>query len=291
MTAAANPPGKPRIRPAESKDFEQICALMRRELNDAFSVQQWMQLFSHHWSGSPHYGYLMETDVGQIVGFMGAILAERVIDGRQRIVCNLTSWCVEQAYRGEGGLMLLMPYLRKSDWIVTTLTPAPVVVEIFEKVGFRYYDQERLILPALWNLGLSMLAPLRMTRGEKLVTALTPEENKLLADHLPHGCKGYLFQSGERRLFLITRRRRMRGIPLSEILHSSDPGLLAARLERIKLALMVNEGSLGLLCDGRFIARGIRLAVRIRRTAMLRARDYDGHSLDNLYTERVLLPV
>ncbi len=280
---------KTRIRAVTPADFAAICALMRKELTDAFSDAQWMRIFDHNWSAPPHYGHLMETDDGRVVGFIGAIVAQRPIDGELRTVCNLTSWCVDEHYRGEGGLMLLMPYLRKNDWIVTTLTPAPVVVELFDKMGFKYYDHERLVLPAFWNLGFDF-APLHVTAKDALRAKLTADEARMLADHEPHGCRGYLFEAGGRRLFLITKTLAKRGIPFSEILHCSDPAFLGRRLERIKLAVMRRDGTLGVMCDGRFVG-GRPRAIRLRRVAMLRARNHDGHSLDNLYTERVLLPV
>lgn len=291
ITTPDTPRVKTRIRAAETTDLNTICALLRQELPGQFSSAQWMQLFEHNWSRPPYYGHVLATDDNRIVGFIGAIVVERRIDGMPQTLCNLTSWCVQQDFRGDGGLMMLMPYLRRNDWTITTITPAPIVVELFEKLGFKYYDSEKLILPALWNLRPGDLRPLRVIAGSAVLAALAGDERQMLEDHLPHGCNGYLFEAGGQRAFFITKKRNKRGMPLTEILHCGNPGFFGERLERIKLGLMVRERTLGIMCDGRMIQHRRPWAIRLKRVAMIRSKQIDGLRLDNLYTERVLLPV
>jgi hypothetical protein len=81
----------------------------------------------------------------------------------------------------------------------------------------------------------------------------------LLRDHAPHGCRGYLMNTDGARAFIITQPSRLRRLPMlgvNEILHLSDPAVVARLCGWLKRAIMRAERSVLLRYDSRLLGVG-----------------------------------
>src|ERR1700730_11928855 len=85
---------------------------------------KWEGLFNYAWKLEAFpYGYAV-LDGERIVAFIGTIFSERIVDGRKRICCNMTTWLVEEAYRPRMlARLLLNPIFKMADVLITSLSP------------------------------------------------------------------------------------------------------------------------------------------------------------------------
>ena len=61
-----------------------------------------------------------------MVGGIGAIYSERPVHGRTERFCNITSWCVQDAFRAQS-MRLAMALTSQDGFHFTDLTPTAVV--------------------------------------------------------------------------------------------------------------------------------------------------------------------
>ncbi|MGL6340490.1 MAG: GNAT family N-acetyltransferase, partial [Waterburya sp.] len=98
--------------------FPQFYPLLK-EINPQLTEAEWYNVFAHQWYPEEKfcgYGLFDETE---IVGFLGLIFSQRIINGQLENFCNLTSWIVKEPYRGRGiSLFLALRKLMK-DYTIT----------------------------------------------------------------------------------------------------------------------------------------------------------------------------
>jgi fatty-acyl-CoA synthase len=286
----------PDIRPATPADIDPLC----RFLHQAFTgvpLPAWRRLFDYPWlNDKPDLGHLL-TAGNEIVGFLGAIYASRKIRGKTGVVCNLTSWYVLPQYRGRG-VELLDAAIRKEHVTFTALTPAPAVILMLEAMGFARLNTRRIqLLPLLHGDTLREPGVLISFDPERVRRSLDDEQRLIFDDHARYDCLLLSATIGSEHAFLVVKRRTGwlrssdRGkIPYSEILHCSNPTLLARHLERVKLAILRRQRTLRLVCDEGLFPEKPR-GWSFGRAQLYRSSQFTASELDKLYSELVLLPV
>lgn len=79
---------------------------------------------------------------GKLVGHIGTICSRRDIGGRQKRICNITSWMVLPAYRRSS--MRLLRAIRAiraiPDCTITDFTSSKTVCVILESLGFNLLE-------------------------------------------------------------------------------------------------------------------------------------------------------
>ncbi len=241
----------------------------------------------------------MLMDDEQVVGFVATTFSElATIRGEKaKRFCNMSSWIVKDAYRGQS-LALLSNILARRGLTITNLSPTPQVLKICQKLGFKTLDKsERIILPspapALWR-NVEVLTDRRAIEG-----ALRGEPLKILRDHqLPHN-RHALVCAPEGSCHVVMNRtwKTLKGklrLPMGRVHHVSAPDLFVRYLDRLDavgdrthfrvVALVVDELALG--------RRSIWHSIRRPggpRTGAFRSDEVGEHDIDGLYSEAVLL--
>jgi hypothetical protein len=163
--------------------------LMRgfRKRTRAFWIRAFRRLSEHPTPpGFPKYGYLLEVN-GVPVGVVLLIFTSIVVDGEERIRCNISSWYAEPLFRVYASLLCsgIM-----SDKRVTyfNITPNTHTWPILDIQGFeRYCDGRFITLP-------TVVARAEVTRVSIVTSAasseidLPPHELELLLAHAKYGC-------------------------------------------------------------------------------------------------------
>ncbi len=127
--------------------FEDVHALLRRFHNHAMSKEDWRRmLFQYPWPAEDDNRGHVLLDGARVVGFLGALLSTREIDGRKERFCNLSSWIVLEAYRARS-LSLLAPILRLEDHTIVCATPSPTAHRLFVRTGHKVLEDRVLLLP------------------------------------------------------------------------------------------------------------------------------------------------
>src|SRR5215831_10514346 len=111
------------IRPAQAADIEPVCKLLHEQMSAKFSLDRWRRLMTYRWlDEKPDFGRVAFVD-GRLVGFVGMVYANRVLDGRPHRVVNICAWYLKKAHRKAGfGFELMRSAIADDTMSYTILT-------------------------------------------------------------------------------------------------------------------------------------------------------------------------
>lgn len=167
----------------------------------------------------PRFGYMLEHD-GDPVGVILMIFSRW---GAAGIRCNISSWHVDEKFRGYASL-LIAAAVRHRDVVYVNISPAAHTWRVIEAQGFtRYCDGQLLAFPALSSwVPRARARPFDPRRGYG--DALTDDERAMLAAHVESGCLAFVVN--EKRAahpFVFLKRRMLRGlIPTLQLIYCRD---------------------------------------------------------------------
>jgi hypothetical protein len=165
----------------------------------------------------PQFGYLLQCG-GTPVGVVLTIGSVRPPGEKPAVLCNLSSWYVEPAFRAYAPL-LISAALRHKGVTFVNVSPAPHTVPIVEVQGFtRYSDGQFVAVPALAR------APgveVRLQEGDEAPKAPhDPLELELMRAHRAFGCIAIWAVTPERAFpFVFLPRRVNVAIPCAELVY------------------------------------------------------------------------
>jgi len=287
------------VRPTTPADTAEICDLL--EHGFGIAADSWRPLCTTNWLPDYPRGFVV-TDGGRIVGHVGTIYVEREINGKTGIVCNHSGFYVAPAYRGHGlGATLSAAASGDERITYTSLTPAPVTQRVLEAAGWATLDRHMLLFPPGLNAETLWQSRVDVDVNDRTVRAsLGQAERRIYDDHAPYDCLHMTARDAGGTAYLVVKRRvvkrRLRRvawsarIPFSQILYCSAPDVLARNLERIKLAIMWQQKTLGIAMNERLFPKAPR-AIRREDIAQYRSAVFTPNELDLLYSEFVLLDI
>lgn len=136
---------KPEILPITSADLPEVGVFLNAHLAPGRSAQAWAEGLATHWRGErPNHGFLLR-DGGRIVGTICAYYAEREIDGRTVNTCNITSWCVLDAYR-KLSMKLALAVVNQPGYHYTDFSPTAVVSGVLRFLNFRALPEAQVVV-------------------------------------------------------------------------------------------------------------------------------------------------
>ena len=116
------------VKQVDLSAFDRFYPLLK-ELNSQLTEQEWYDVFNHQWHPERKGCGFGLFDGSEMVGFLGFIFSQRIINGQVEDFCNLTSWIVKEAYRGHG-ISLILSLRKLTDCTITDLSPTEGVVAI-----------------------------------------------------------------------------------------------------------------------------------------------------------------
>ena len=260
----------------------------------------WDGLFNYSWkmAGYP-YGYAI-LDQDKVAAFVGTIFSERISDGERSVVCNLTTWYVEDAYRHQRlGLLVLKPILARENLFITSLTPGEATRRILEQLGFQLLEGEQIVVPILPE----MTSFLRKRRTGVSISFdkaqirehLNPPERRILEDHSNLACRQFLIneESTGRHCYGVATttplgRFQFLNAQWLNLCYLSDPPLFARNFRFIARDLWLEGRFVLLRYDARLLpSRVSRMESRKPKTRQFKSARSSSPTLDNLYSELV----
>jgi len=172
----------PSIEPIQDSDLLPFCQFLTENLSSARTAEQWASAFQQNWGvEKPNNGFLLR-DGGVIVGGIGAIYAERIIRGQPERFCNITSWCVLEAYRAQS-MRLAMAVVSQPGFHFTDLTPTEVVSKTLQFLKFKPMNERNALWPNFpWPF--SIVSRVRViTDADAIAEVLPPDAAKVFQDH------------------------------------------------------------------------------------------------------------
>jgi hypothetical protein len=287
---ALDPRSGIRVRSIDKAEIPAVAAFLHAAVDARRSVAQWRALFAYDWPGvKPDHGFVVAVG-GEIKGFLGTVYAERNIAGERRMFCNLSSWFVVPELRGAGAL-LLMAATRQRNCIYTSLTAAAETVPLVLRAGFRQIGAVKHLLPPFAQTAtLARSLAARVATDPAAVAARLDSAQRRLFDDHKQTCDHLVLEDHDQTLYVITRRRVKRNVPLTEVMYVSRPALFQRHLERVKLIALRRDRTAALACDDRFLDVAPRLAMTVARPIFCKGGAFSDAVVDNLYSELTLLP-
>jgi hypothetical protein len=281
----------PTLEPIRDEDLPEFCRFLRENLSRARSAEEWAKAFAQDWCpGKPNNGFLIRHQ-GRIVGGIGAIYAERPVRGRLERFCNITSWCVLDAFRAQS-MRLAMAVAAQPGFHFTDLTPTEVVSKTLQFLKFKPMNERHAIWPNLpWPLvrlgGIRVLSdPAQIGR------LLAPDDAKAYRDHchlpwLRHLAVGMT----DAWCYVVWKRTRLKGITGAIIIALSDAELFLRYRMALGSYLLVHHGLLYTRVESRLLPRLPTLCIELSgyRSKVFRSDSLTAADMSNLYSELVAL--
>ena len=281
----------PVVEPIRDEDLSAFCRFLTENLSRERSAEAWADAFKHDWcSTKPNNGYLLRHE-GRIVGGIGAIYADRLIHGRSERFCNITSWCVLDAYRAQS-MRLAMALAAQPGFHFTDLTPTEVVSKTLQFLKFKPMNERHALLP---NLPL----PFGRLRGIRVVSdpvqigqLLAPEDAKSYRDHCHLAWLRHLAVGGAGAwCYVVWKRTRLKGITGARIIALSNPALFLRCRMALGSYLLVHHGLSYTRVESRLLPRLPKLCLELSgyRNKVFKSDTLSAADMSNLYSELAAL--
>lgn len=287
------------IKKVVEADFDRVHPLLLKFQNPNLTRECFRRLFvDHASSGEGHHGFLVE-EAGQVAGYIGCIFSHRRIRGQVHRICNMTSWIVDERFRGHGhGLALFGEVLGMEDMTITALTPSTASSEVCRnKFGMTEFDaSQRIILPVPTVVGGGLRC--RIHSDPKILEAMLDEDaRKIMHDHaFPH-VHNFLIRTTMGDCHVVVNRspKRVRKglqLPFARVHHISNVNVFLRALARFRLEIPVRMGVVGLIVEDRYLA-GAKIPFSFirpeQRAAFIKSSTLGPADIDGLYSEQILL--
>lgn len=280
----------PTLEPIQDADLLAFCQFLTDHLYAGRSAEQWTQAFRQDWGvAKPNNGFLIR-DQGRIVGGIGAIYAERLIRGRPERFCNITSWCVLEAYRAQS-MRLAMAVASQPGFHCTDLTPTEVVSKTLQFLKFKPMNECHAVWPNIpWPF--SRLGGARVIGDpDRIEEVLAATDAKVFRDHrhlpwLRHAAVG---RPGAF-CHVVWKPNRLKGVAGVMVLAFSDAELFL-RYRRTLGAHLLRQGCFFTRVESRLLPRVPKLSRELEgfRNKVFRSDTLAEADISNLYSEIVAL--
>jgi hypothetical protein len=258
----------------------------------------WKGLFNYAWKLPAYpYGYVI-TEGEEILAFVGTIFSQRLIDGRDRICCNMNTWYVLEEHRPRMlALRILKPIISMNDVLITALSPGDLTVTVLERLGFKILDEEQIaipVTPAIFPAFAKSERPLVLFDDPGIEQYLSDEDRKIFKDHSTLACKHFLIREKQAgpHCYGIATTSPLRKLPFLggewfNICYLSNPGVFVENFRFFRTHLL-RRRFLALCYDARLVPKNVsRLFLRRKKKRQYRWKEGALGKVDNLYSELV----
>jgi RimJ/RimL family protein N-acetyltransferase len=277
------------IRPATMADIEPLCSLLHEHMDARFSPDRWRRLMTYRWlDDKPDFGRVAIVD-GRLVGFVGMVYSDRVLEGRRHRIVNICAWCLNKAHRKAGfGFELMRSAIADDAMSYTILTSSSRSVSLLEAIGYRILDDDRRIWIAKGDpTGLEIEEdPSRILRRVDSVA------RDMLRDHDGLPIRPVLFadRTGScLAVFSVAKKRD--DVTYYDVLHLTNPLFLAARAQAIADGLLPRDRKAVLAVDTRLLQGHANdgTAERLLVPRYYKSSTLQPGQIDNMYSELQIL--
>ena len=195
---------RPTIEPVTAERLPAFCDFLHQHLDSSRSMADWQAGLQVPWAKqAPNHGFVLLDD-GKLVGGIGALYADRTMHGKPEHWCNITSWCVLDAYRQQS-MRLAMAIIAQPGYHFTDLSPTKVVGATLQFLKFKPLDERQIVLP---NLPWPSLGVRLVSRHEDIQATLTGDALQAYRDHCVYPWLRHVLLCAEGRWCHIIYKRR-----------------------------------------------------------------------------------
>lgn len=214
---------RPRIEAVTAQTLPEFAQFLHQHLQQTRTPEDWRTGLRQHWLGEqPNYGFVLRQG-SEIVGGIGAYYAEREVQGRRERFCNITSWCVLEAYR-QNSMRLALSVLSQPGFHFTDFSPTQVVGTTLRFFKFKELDERVAVilnLPGWPHRGVQVLDTPWQIEVELQGEALKIYQDHAIYPWLQHVLLGRPGQW----CHIIYKRQTFKQLPAATVLYLSDPAV------------------------------------------------------------------
>ena len=226
-----------------------------------------------------------------VVGFLGTLYSERRIRGATEILCNLSSWIVDDAHRASG-LGLLRKALQRKDVTVTNFSASSQVEAILRQLGFKALEDTGYLFSLAHGLSRHEQPVSVVANRADIANLLEGECAKFFRDHAYPHCQHLYLSCDQGDCYLLyTIRHKKNVLPYAHIHFISNQRVFDRATAMLVRQLARMHAAVGFVVEGRFrepLARPGRFVYPLKLQRLYRSSSLVPADVDNLYTE---LPV
>ena len=243
-----------RTREIEEADFDAVGDCLKRHFPER-SLTYWrdgLERLSRRppIPGWPRFGHLLAAG-DKVVGVLILICAPRGDGAETWIRCNLSSWCLDEAYRGYA-IMLQKRAVAPEGGVYVNISPSAHTYNAIETVGFHRYSRGQTFLAPLLARGAKGAMLLRHRPDSSLNEQLPDFERRLLTENAGlNGCQALLgLREGSVTPFLLQWRTVFKSVvPGAQVVYARSEADLVA-FSRALGAWCALRGRMFLVADG-----------------------------------------
>ncbi len=283
------------IRPATESDIDGMVALLQGHMNSKWTPARWRRLFTYDWeTDRPDFGRVIEIG-GEIVGCLGAVYSERVINNRRERFCNPCAWYVRKDVRQQitgAGLKMMRDLTADTTRHYVINTSSATTTHLLRRVGFVALDQEKYVWTRETVPAAVSAAGLEIIADRAAIDGLVDDTGRrLIHDHANLPAFPLLIQHpGGQTLLMLADTVKGEGERWRDVLYVSDPEMLTRHGAALAARLLEAQSDV-LSADSRFCASQPSGADRrpIDVPHFAKSAGLAPHHLDHLYSEIQLL--
>lgn len=275
------------IEPVDEATLPEFASFLQANLDSSRSTQYWETGLRTNWGQlRPNYGFVLRDD-RRIVGGIGTYYARRAIGDRMENFCNITSWCVLEAYRAHS-MRLAMAVTAQTGYHFTDFSPTPTVGGVLRFLRFRALDERQYVILNLPWYGCGAPVYCRPTEIERALTgaqltAYRDHRGFAWLRHIAVGTPGSV-------VHVIYKPWRYKGLPAAKVLHIGDR-ILFTKYVRAVCSHFLLRGMISTHVECRFLVRKPKFAA-IRsgfQPKLYRSDSLSDEAVDYLYSETMAL--
>jgi len=200
--------------------------------------------------GYPRFGYMLDNE-GTPVGVLLLLYSLRDVGGEMTVICNLSSWYVEPAYRNYAPMLTKIAQ-RDKEVTYFNISPAISTWPIIEAQGFRAYCKGLFFsAPALSRKAPSATIEI-VGPDATTVESLADDDVELLTRHAAYGCLSLVCRTSKGVFpFVLLPMRIRRGWiapPAMQLIYCRDVADFVACAGAIG-RLLLRQGMVSVLID------------------------------------------
>jgi hypothetical protein len=281
----------PTLEPIRDEDLSEFGRFLFENLSRERTAAEWAKAFTQDWyPGKPNNGFVIR-DKGRIVGGIGAIYAERTVHGRRERFCNITSWCVLDAFRAQS-MRLAIAVTSQAGFHFTDLTPTEVVSKTLQFLKFKPMNERHAVWPNIPWPSLRRGGVRIVSDPAQIARFLAPEEVRTYRDHchlpwLRHLAVG----RADAWCYVVWKPTRLKRITGAMMIALSDAELFLRYRRVLGSHLLVHHGLSYTRVESRLLPRPPSLCVELSgyRNKVFKSDTLTAADMSNLYSELVAL--
>lgn len=192
------------IRKVNTADRETIIEMFNTLDHIVSSHELKSRLFEKHFQCDEDFFGLLIEDNGKVIAYLGLIFADRIINNKQVKFCNLTSFLIDPAYRGQKLTHSIIDEVKKlGDYTITAITPIPSLYKMYESKGLVKTSDFRVVF---WNTS-NIKGKWQIIKDTELISRLLNKDDlQIYLDHSKFKCICAVVSNGVESILLVGKK-------------------------------------------------------------------------------------